>query len=650
MPAGIHGRCWPMLLMALLLCGCASRNGSTQLELQAAPPARLSLPGPAELGQPAPEAAAQRRASKDFLEDIIQDAVEFRTDLANSRVLLDGNLLNFSSGFSPAYAIFSFDKPADERLPQAHVIWEEAPQAGNVFIGIANYQTNRWDWPAVERGGESILHDTISFPDWSAYLAPSDQRFHVAVVVVGDEFVKLRRLRAGEPYFTPFVMFPAVAVVPIQTAVSGSCLIAGSQTAALEVDFNADGVADALSENASFLYSLPGEMPVTVRSTDEDGMVATMTRSFRGLTGGWDFQQIVQPEDEETTEYFPSAAIIDGRVALAWIHDDFTTQAGETPSRRVRYLIATDASATAWLGPVDVYEDAANRPYEVSGLLDIDGRPGIFVRTETGKLHYLLGDASLPTAWSDPKTISQLLSFESGVITGMADGHPCAAYTANDPADGWISIFVRADAADGVGPWFAILVCPGIGDVGLLADGVNPPALAVHDEAGTSIAIYEAPVADGLSGGAWTLFGTVPAGFAFTGSGPLILPHTPNAENHHTLAYREAANPSLGHLRVTNNDGSYLRSTTIKADAFFDGSGPLLSFNDAFCAYDFDEEDLYFGALRVVGDDASWFFTQDPVDSAGNVGKHCSLVQLNGVPLIIYEDGTNRSIKLARMF
>jgi hypothetical protein len=648
MIAFIPRRIWNLVLL-LLLAGCGAGKTSEVPRPHTQPTIPQKLPSPSELSRLETADPEQRSTSTDFPNDLILNGAEFRSDLVSARVQVDGDLLTFSSGFSPAYAIYSFDQPAPERLPQAHVIWETTPQAGNVFMGIANFQTNRWNWPQVTRGGETMFHDSIEFADWEPYLAPATGKFYVAVVVVGDEFVKLRRLRSGEPYFVPFVMIPSAAIVPIETAVLGACRIEGSETAALEVDFNEDGVADGLTENSRFLYSIPGEKPVTVTSTDEDGMQATMTRTFHALAGNWDYQQLAVPEDAETRNFFPVAGLVDGRVAIAYIHDDFTTQPEETPSRKVQYMIAADESATSWLGPVDVYEESSNRPSEVNGILDIDGKPGIVLRTELGLVYYALGDAVLPASWSDPVTLAGSLTDESGVNVGLAQGHPCLAYTVLAPIVGWSIFFARSDDADGMGNWSGSLVGSGIGDVGLLADGVNPPAAAAHDESETSITIYESPVPSGLSPELWPVFRQVPAGPAFTGSGPMLVPHAENATNRYMLAYRSGASVNLGHLRSTNKEETYLRTLDISADSFFDGIGPVLSFNDAFCAYDFQEEDLYFVGFNMIGDDTTWSLSNTPADSAGNVGKHCSLTQVGNIPLIVYEDADNRSIKLARM-
>lgn len=190
-----------------------------------------TLPLPAEL------ALRGVRAATDFF----LSGVDFEAKLAHSRIAADGESLRFvpqwdgESSAEPAYAVYTFTTEV-YTLGLVEAGWGVAPLPTDMWVGLANLETNRWDWfnanedHAVNVGSlQPYQVDGTIFVDGIMY---------VAILLTGTASAQLDWLRVGGN----------VAPVAVLTAAPTT----GKWP--LEVTFDASGSYDIDGEIVKYLW------------------------------------------------------------------------------------------------------------------------------------------------------------------------------------------------------------------------------------------------------------------------------------------------------------------------------------------------------------------------------------------------------------
>lgn len=178
-----------MLLCALLLLASCSAGS----------PAGLS-PGPAQPGLPAPASISrpQPRAASYIESDLQKDGAGFDLGYPRAHAAADGTECVFSPAggaaggklSDSAYALYGFSIDGYDRNAQIRSTWSTAPAAGRLWIGLANWASNRWDWYSASAGAP------LNLPGMSDYLGGSDYCV-VAVLITGSAEARLSTLRVG---------------------------------------------------------------------------------------------------------------------------------------------------------------------------------------------------------------------------------------------------------------------------------------------------------------------------------------------------------------------------------------------------------------------------------------------------------------------
>ncbi len=656
----------PLLFAALLgLCACAGsiRPGLAPRQEQAQQQVGWAslLPAPGSIHAP----PAGREASSSF-PSITQDAADFRADLPHNRALLDGDVLALSSGYLPggplagmAFAIFSFEAPAVERLPELRAIWDTAPlSAGNVWFGVANYDSGRWDlFPGIREESGGVVRHRAQLSSWSPYTSGPGGKLNVAMLISGSESCRLRRLRAGDPFVSGGFVYPGSGVVPLH--VSGnfsSSKILGSTTTALEVYYKPGNEPDAVSGLSEYTYNIPAVQQVRAVVTNDEGLSAETSVSVNAADKTWVTSQLALPDSPVSVNFWPNSGVIDGRPAVAYVHHDSSDSDGDPEQYSVEYMIAASWPGSEWLGPFTAYTtDAADKPVAIGGLLDCNGKPGIFFRSEEGSLFFVRGDAAEPGAWTAPLFLDHGLDSDSGIAAGFAEGMPCVAYCYNTPFLGWTVWYQRNDSYDGDGNWALSAVGGGKGDLTLRTDGLSNPVVAVHLPLGTTghtaggMAFYRSPNTLGISDQLWNLLKVFGTGEGFQGSGPAAA--FTNLGSVYMYFRAEAGATGFGERALVDIDSGDQSLTNIVSDeSFFDSVELPLGVRVGFTLYDSAQGRLQYADYDTELLDFTGSSGADVlVDDTGDVGRHSTLVAPLGLPAIFYDDTTSGSVKFAQL-
>ncbi len=274
------------LALLLVSLGCTRQE---QAELAVPATNRLLTPLQDEdwQGLPAPSAltglGSAGRSGSYLEDDLYQTALAYSGILPSQNVRQAGTRLAFeptwttgSSGFeSLALAGYVFNIPAFDRTPSIRSEWS-TPSADykSVWLGLANWDTDRWDWYA-------------SPADYKVELASIDPYVNLAgslVLVVlrtGTDLSRLAGVRIGSP-----LPSAVLSASPKQGPPPLDSLLDASQSSAAEgsiVKYEFDPGDGTFLDNGadpSFEshYEAQGKFTVRVRVTDSQGGQATAQR------------------------------------------------------------------------------------------------------------------------------------------------------------------------------------------------------------------------------------------------------------------------------------------------------------------------------------------------------------------------------------
>lgn len=179
-----------LLLQAIVLvglCACSASSSSNGLvrasELKAGQPAGLDkLPVPSAL-----------RKAKVITSGVFRYGSQYASALPNQLVMVDSDLLSFTPAWlgngleGAAYAIYVFDSTGYATDDTLHLAWDTTgADFGDLWIGLANFAADRWDWFAGPGTG--------ALP-YAAQQYSDNGLVYAVVLCLGSDAWKLKSIR-----------------------------------------------------------------------------------------------------------------------------------------------------------------------------------------------------------------------------------------------------------------------------------------------------------------------------------------------------------------------------------------------------------------------------------------------------------------------
>lgn len=451
------------------------------------------------------------------------------------------------------------------------------------------------------------------------------------------------------PPVAVIVADPETAVVPfpVTLTISGSYDPDG-EIILYEWDYTNDGFfdfSDAEPNPSAREMTFPGEFETALRVTDDGGLTHTETAKITAEYGEWEIQNIDTSTD---TGEDCSLAVVAGVPAIAY-HD--------TELRRLKFIRAGDALGTgSWNAPQIVTDDSLLQAVDAS-LAVINGNPAIaYYNWSEARLQYSRATSETGSEWLlDPVTIRDAACFYPSLCE--VDGHPAVAYR----TAGFDIWYQRAVDNSGT-EWSAL---PRDIDEG--ADDHWNPSLAVisgipgvaytRRDFGDRIFLMYVHASDTAGADPWN-DPVVAWSHAIddTGFYPSLteLGGTPAISFAHGLVSEGTSRPYAIHSSsATGAIGSWNwpggtdlsdhreQSCAHNSLAVIDGL-PHVVFRDPDSAW-------LWHVWGTDQDGAEWFgpVLVDDGFETNDVGKYCSLADVNGHPAVAYHDDTAQILKYA---
>jgi hypothetical protein len=328
---------------------------------------------------------------------------------------------------------------------------------------------------------------------------------------------------------------------------------------------------------------------------------------------------------------YASLAQVDGRPAIAYY--DYSNY-------DLKYVRSSDPTGSSWATPLTV--DSAGDVGFYASLAVVDGYPAIAYhdRDPNYDLKYVRASDAGGSSWGTPLTVDSTGDVGQYAFLTVVDGNPAIAYFDGSPN---LDLkYVRASDATG-SSWGTPVTVDSSGTVGQYAslavvDG--NPAIAYYG--GTDLKYVRATDATGSSWG--TPLTVDSSGYVGLYASLAVVDGYP------AIAYYDGASKyNLKYVRASDASGSAWGTPLTVHSSGMVGSYASLYVVDgrpaiAYYSYSPNLDLKYVRASDATG--SSWP-TPLTVDSAGDVGQHASLAQVDGLPAIAYYDGTNYDLRFA---
>jgi hypothetical protein len=271
-----------LLLLGLASCGGAGNHGLDD-SLAAAGPAAgpaagISLPSPGEITRATSANAQQRlRLGAEYLPGLAANAGQLNDIEAAFEPEYNG-----VDQFSAAWLMYSYFLPDYEEGDRARVYFSDdspLPAGGDVWLGFADWATDRWRWRAVPTAGaSSALVDVASVP--VADYVGEDGQLLACLLCLGSDPVVVSGLLIGDelgPIAVP-IASPSLLSSDSSTTLDGTHSFSEfSSIDSYEWDVDGDGEFDETTAIVDAVEFEPGLHEVTLRVTDDDGLMAQNT-------------------------------------------------------------------------------------------------------------------------------------------------------------------------------------------------------------------------------------------------------------------------------------------------------------------------------------------------------------------------------------
>lgn len=278
------------VLLGWCACGCSgSRAGNAGL---GASPATLPAAGTPVSESGLPAQLLPPPAALTGLPDAPRQTAYVETDLIKHGKDFDGGLpvRNTTPGTDNtavlaaswpgggasglAFCIYRFQIPGYNRAAEVHYGWSDPPaSAGDAWLGLADWDTNSWQWHQGSSGG------MITAPSFTPFINGSDELL-VAVVLADAATSELRWIRLGPSVLIPHIQAsPATGLIPLEVGFDAGGSVSNAGTIEdYAWDWDGDGTYDddtLASATASHNYAAAGGYDAAVRITSSYGEQAT---------------------------------------------------------------------------------------------------------------------------------------------------------------------------------------------------------------------------------------------------------------------------------------------------------------------------------------------------------------------------------------
>jgi PKD repeat protein len=463
-----------------------------------------------------------------------------------------------------AYATYEFTSMAGYAGKKRVLLgWSPAPAASDVFVGLANFTADRWDWYRVDSGFSASL------PDLARYTAP-DERLWACVAVLGIQGADLDYILVGDTFIEQAALESDLDPDPTKntgprdvTLDAHKSAAWGAPIASFDWDFDNDGVWDQLATPGAYATHTyqPGNYTAQVRVNSADGASGTRTLSFLIIDPA-NQPPVAQFNADQTSGSAPLGVAFDAAgssdpdgqiVKYEWDFDgdgkfEFDAGAVETAS----YIFGRKGATSATLRVTD--NDLATDTWSVdiallhgwsSVVIDnavqvvgqvalgvtggADPRPCVaYLSNAEHDLRFAVAanaSGSLWQPWTTPVGTAGDSGYSPGVVTLVGDGAPLLSYGKFNPGTGQYDLYVVSATDASAGSWnLPVQVAPGLGlgfDASLAL--INTiPAFAATD-IGNSQPVYYI-LAQNAAGTSWNAAqvavpGAVGVSYAYVGLG-----------------------------------------------------------------------------------------------------------------------------------
>jgi PKD repeat protein len=272
-----------LLFLVQVLAG-GSCSGRRAGELPGTTPDQLSgtvppLPSPAQLLQ-----LSAKRASV-FNESLLKSGAAFGATLPVNKVVANGDYGDFAPTWNPAaghnftdmaYATYEYNVPPTFMDLTLNFGWQTSPVASsNLWVGLANFTHNRWDWMP------GPADDSLPLPQLLSKYRALDGQVFVVVLMLGTAPCSLNWIGLGPPTANAeLTATPVHGPAPLSVSLDASASFAPDGIAKYEWDFNGDGAYDqdtGTTPTAQTTYNAGGLFHPVVRVTSVGARTDTAT-------------------------------------------------------------------------------------------------------------------------------------------------------------------------------------------------------------------------------------------------------------------------------------------------------------------------------------------------------------------------------------
>lgn len=258
-----------------------------------------------------------------------------------------------------AYATYSLTlSKSPDPDPLVKLRWIENYEAETCWVGLANYDSDHWDWYAMADGQHATL------PDIHPYLKDNSSVYGawMVVLVMDGPPCRLAAVRLGDNIPPRDSIHASLTPVPLTMHFWLENSDADGEITNADWDFENDGITDESGVlELDHAFAAPGEYTVAATLTDDDGGIAQLDITVRVVP--WSMES-----DPILTSGTPAGVAMgsDGTLHLAWVETDDS----------LSYLRYAVNAGDGW-----VRQDVAEvQTYNAPVLaLDTDGEPLILL-------------------------------------------------------------------------------------------------------------------------------------------------------------------------------------------------------------------------------------------------------------------------------
>ena len=600
------------------------------------------FPPPSELAQLPADSAARAASSS---QSIVQAGAAYDLSLPLQHVAPGIGTAVFSPATvagdefnTMAYAVYRLNALGYTGASEIKAYFDPAPASGEAWYGVANFSRNRWDW-----------YQRIGAPPRSIGSVSEHRNalgtMFVAMVVLGSTPAELHLLRLGEAdLLGEVVQSPKACIAPWTVTLDASGVyVDGTSITGYKWDYNNDGTDDDTigTPQTTRLYPSPGDFPcrLTVQTALNDTVMTVFNVHI--MTGIWEATTVAYVASSSYHYYSPHLALIGDKPMLAYIAQ-FDGDPPDFPAyKTVELLAAADRLAHSWHYAIQPKPQQTHQ--RIYSLVEAGGLPYVLAANVSGyespEVMFALDQTLLQ--WGDTIYPDPLTGTEREADLAMVAGNLALAF--RDSTNRIIfNLRYGPDFTVSAGKFDTTWDCNGTLS---LADVNGHPAIACTRFSGVEEIVYLYSTSPTGELGTWSVYfdeisHTQTPSLAYLGGTPVL---AADDLNDLLIAVGDAPDGTANLWRsITPGWGNGIGDWCSVAGPCLDGLAAVASQNQQYKSLEFtlvhDDGVTLSGALSTI---------DEPLGV--DVGQHCDMMCVDGVPMVAYEDTTNQAVKVAVM-